>query len=164
MLNTKSILMWLGIEEEISRLTEAYVIACIPSIFGTILYDSSKQLLLAENIFDVPMKIGLFTYFIHPIWLYLLVEVFDFGIVGIGIARGLSEWAGFFALSFYISWNKPFSKTWNFKYDSKIMFSEWIPFMKITVPIGAIVLLEWMFLEITIVLIAKLNDKAILAG
>lgn len=63
-------------------------------------------MLMAENIFDVPMKISLIIFIIHPIWLYLLIEVFDFGIAGIGLARGISEWLGFFALSFYINYKE----------------------------------------------------------
>lgn len=94
------------------------------------------------------MKIGLIVYLIHPIWLYLFTIMYEFGIAGIGFARGLSEWSGFLALYFYINKKNLIEEVWDFKYDFKIIFSKWINFLKIAVPIGALVMLEWMFLEI----------------
>lgn len=63
-------------------------------------------MLMAEKIFDVPMKISMLVYFIHPFWLWIFTYVFEFGIAVIGIARNVSEWSGFFALIFYINYKK----------------------------------------------------------
>jgi len=47
MWNSKEILLLLGINYEIATYTEKFVSSLIPSIFGTILFDSTKQLLIA---------------------------------------------------------------------------------------------------------------------
>lgn len=47
MWNTKDILIFMGIDEDVSELTQSFVRACIPSIFGTIMYDTLKQYLMA---------------------------------------------------------------------------------------------------------------------
>lgn len=52
----------------------------------------------------------------------------------------------------------------NFKYELKILFSEWIPFLKIAIPVGALVMAEWIFYELQTIIVAKLNDKNILSG
>lgn len=94
------------------------------------------------------MKISLANFIIHPLWLFLFTEVFGFGIAGIGIAKSITDWSAYLALSFYIKYKKLILQTWNFKYDLKTMFSEWFPFLKVAIPIGALIMLQWIFFEI----------------
>lgn len=55
--NTRSILLAFGISDGIATMTEKFSAACIPSVFGTVLYDTTRQLLMSQNIFDIPMKV-----------------------------------------------------------------------------------------------------------
>jgi len=110
------------------------------------------------------MKVQLFVYFFHPLWCYIFAFVFDGGLVGIGYARSVSEYLGYVILVLIIKKKNLIAETWYFSYDFKIIFSNWIDFLKIAIPVGSLVFLEWIFFEIQTILIGKLNNNAMLAG
>ncbi|EAR95692.2 MATE efflux family protein (macronuclear) [Tetrahymena thermophila SB210] len=162
--NTKNVLIALGINEEISSLTEEFSLSCIPSIFATVFYDTTKQLFFSQNVFDIPMKVQLIVYFIHPFWCFIFSIMFEFGISGMGIARTVSELSGYLLLCFFIKKRHLFVEIWNQPYNFQSMFQEWIPFLKISIPVGSLVFLEWIFFELQTIIVAMLDDANILAG
>lgn len=43
-------------------------------------------------------------------------------------------------------------------------FSKWLNYLKISIPVGSLCYLEWMFFEIETIVIALLHDPSALAG
>lgn len=81
-----------------------------------------------------------------------------------GMARCFSDTIGFLILRTAIVKYNLCPTVWNFKYEMKVMFSEWMPFLKIAVPTGCVSFLEWIFFEIQTILVGMLNDRSALAG
>ena len=110
------------------------------------------------------MKVQLFVYFFHPLWCYIFGFLLNGGIVGIGLARSVSEYLGYFCLAVIIKRKNLLPETWNFRYDLKIVFSDWIGFLRVAIPVGSLVFLEWIFFEVQTILIGQLNNNSMLAG
>ncbi|KAL4505237.1 hypothetical protein ABPG72_016304 [Tetrahymena utriculariae] len=164
LLNTKSILISFGISEEVSSITQEFSYAAIPSIVGNILNESTKQLLISQKIFDIPMKVQFLVYSLHPIWCYSFSIWLDLGIYGIGISRAISEMLDFILLLYHIKQKHLCDEVWDISYSRQYLFSDWIPFLKISIPVGALVFLEWIFFEIQTILVGMIKDDKQLAG
>ncbi|EDK31584.2 multidrug resistance pump protein (macronuclear) [Tetrahymena thermophila SB210] len=164
LLNTQSILISFGISEEVSTITQQFSYSAIPSIISNILNESTRQLLISQKIFDIPMKVQILVYFFHPIWCYLFSIMLDLGIYGIGFSRAVSEMLGFILLRYQIKQKHLCDEVWDIPYRKQFLLDNWIPFLKISIPVGALLFLEWIFSEIQIILVGMLKDDKQLAG
>lgn len=110
------------------------------------------------------MRVQLVVYFIHPLWCYIFTQLFELELSGIGLARCFSEFTGVVILFLAMKHYKLCPELWDFKYSMKIMFSEWIPFLRIAIPSGCITFLEWVFFEIQTIIVGMINDDTGLAA
>ncbi|KAL4462651.1 hypothetical protein ABPG74_000481 [Tetrahymena malaccensis] len=164
LLNTKFILTSFGISEEVSTITQQFSYAAIPSIIGNILNESTRQLVISQKVFDIPMKVQFCVYCLHPIWCYLFCICLDLGIYGIGFSRAVTEFLSFILLRYQIVQKHLCEEIWKIPYNRQFLFDNWIPFLKISIPVGALLFLEWIFFEIQIILVGMIKDDKQLAG
>ena len=96
-----------------------------------------------------------------PIFCYFFCIVLDMKVVGLAMARNLAEIIQFLFLKFYIKKKDIFRETY-IPFTTKA-FEGWGQYLKISIPIAAIIYLEWTIFEIQIVMAGNLTREE-LAG
>jgi MATE family multidrug resistance protein len=105
------ILKFLGQEKEIADLAGKYAILVIPYMFSYAINLPLMKFLQAQSKVNVIMYISIVTLLIQNCLLYIFINVFDFGIIGLAMASNISGWIFSVALVIYaIGWCK---EGWN---------------------------------------------------
>ena len=85
-----SFLTKLGQDPEVSKHAQKYIIVTLPCMFLRCFFDLMRKFLNCMTASWVPMTAQLVSTVIHPIFCYCFVVVYDFDIVGIGMACNLT--------------------------------------------------------------------------
>jgi MATE family multidrug resistance protein len=105
------ILKFLGQEKEIADLAGKYAILVIPYMFSYAINLPLMKFFQAQSKVNVIMYISIVTLLIQNCLLYIFINVFDFGIIGLAMASNISGWIFSVALVIYaIGWCK---EGWN---------------------------------------------------
>ena len=134
LLNTKSILMFLGQEEVTSAAAETYVIVLMPGMFAIVQFEIVRRFLQGMKIFSLTMYIQLVMMILHFFWCYLFVFYLEYGLVGSAIATTITYISNFLATTLILTFKEGIipKESWHFfNADSFICL---IKYLKIAVP------------------------------
>lgn len=96
------ILKFIDIGEEICVLASEFCHAMSISVFFALQFNTSLRYLQSMNYFLPGCFITLLTAFLHPVWCYTLVNVFELGVLGAGISLGITQLLNYSIMTLYI--------------------------------------------------------------
>ncbi|KAK7251670.1 hypothetical protein RIF29_35063 [Crotalaria pallida] len=143
-LNTKSILIFLGQDPEISAEAGNYAQLMVPSLFAYGLIQCLNRFLQTQNIVFPMMFISGVTTLLHVLICWTMVFKSGLGNRGAAIANSISNWMNVLMLSLYVKFSPSCAKTWT-GFSKEALHN--IPsFLMLAVPSAIMVCLEnWSF-------------------
>ena len=142
------ILMFIGIEEEISIFASHFCHAMSASVFLNLQFQTSLRYLNSMNIFFPGMVITLFTAILHPIWCYLLVNTLELGIVGAGLSIGVTQLLNLIIVSLFIHIKNPCPESYFYVSDYTLKLKPVFNYLKKAVPAAIMYSADWIGFEI----------------
>ena len=131
---TKEGLLALGQSQETSEAARAYVIAMLPGMFAMSQFETIRRYLQAMGNYNLSLYIQSTTSILHIITSYILISIFDFGLIGTAISTCLTYWVNLTVISLFLKYKKdlvPLGATHNFNRDS---LKNWSQYLKFGVP------------------------------
>ncbi|CAJ2666504.1 unnamed protein product [Trifolium pratense] len=154
------ILKFFGQEKEIADLAGKYAILVIPYMFSYAINLPLMKFLQAQSKVNVIMYISVVTLLIQNGLLYIFINVFDFGIIGLAMASNISGWIFSVALVIYaIGWCK---EGWNGL--SLKAFKELWEFTKLSLGSSVMICLEQWYSACIMLLAGHLDNPVIAVG
>ncbi|KAL4454328.1 hypothetical protein ABPG74_012285 [Tetrahymena malaccensis] len=166
-LNTANIMIFFGIKEETAEIAQEFVVWLIPSLFLVAVSDCLRNALLGIQKMDLVMNSYMLSYLMHPIWLLIFFDHFGMVIIGMSLARCISDLNILLNLLYNIHKEKKTCKILNEIYQPFLEMETlrgWLKYLKVAIPVGSIVYLEWAFYEVTTIIVGMLQDDNQLAG
>lgn len=111
-INTKSILIFLGQDPEISTEAGNYAKLMVPSIFAYGLIQCLNRFLQTQNIVFPMMFISAVITLLHALLCWILVFKSGLGGRGAALANSISYWLNVTMLSLYVKFSPSCKKTW----------------------------------------------------
>ncbi|KAE9607491.1 hypothetical protein Lal_00026616 [Lupinus albus] len=148
--NTKSILIALGQDPEISTEAGKYAQLMIPSIFAYGLLQCLNRFLQTQNIVFPMMLSSGFTTLLHIIICWFMVFKSGLGYKGAAISNAISYWINVLILTLYVKFSPSCFKTWT-GFSKEAM--HYIPsFLGLAIPSAIMVCLEMWSFEMMVLL------------
>lgn len=162
MLFAESILVAVGLHQDVAVNTGIFLRSMIPSIIGTYLFSSTKYFLISQNIFNIQSIIlgGLIPF--HVFWCYLFVDIFGMPVAGAGLAKSFTDVSAAILLFLYIKYAGICQETWI--PWTKECLENWGSHLKQTLMLGATTYVEWMAYEVSMFIIGALNNPFVLGA
>jgi len=159
---TKAELIAMGFEEELSYHTQRFIRWLIVDFFFCMLFEVTRFYLVAQNAFYVPAYILAVTTTLHIFWCHLLINVMGLELVGMSIARTITDATSASIILLVAKYRNPCPESW----------FDWTPeclkglgsFTKDIASHGSSVYAEWIAFEISTILLGYLGDVSILAA
>ncbi|XP_045680573.1 multidrug and toxin extrusion protein 2 isoform X2 [Phyllostomus hastatus] len=145
-LNTQQILLLLGQDPDVSRLTQEYVLIAIPSLPVVFLYNLLAKYLQNQGIVWPQVLSGVVGNGINGLANYILVSVLDLGVRGSAYASTVAHIVQMTFLFLYIMLKKLHMATW--AGWSIQCLQDWGPFFRLAVPSMLMLCIEWWAYEI----------------
>ncbi|XP_061343670.1 protein DETOXIFICATION 16-like isoform X2 [Gastrolobium bilobum] len=148
--NTRSILIFLGQDPEISAEAGKYAQLMVPSLFAYGLLQCLNRFLQAQNnVFPMMFSSGVTTS-LHFLICWLMVYKSGLGSRGAAIANAISYWLNVSILSLYVKFSPSCAKTWT---GFSIEALHNIPsFLRLAIPSAVMVCLEMWSFEMMVLL------------
>ncbi|XP_057446951.1 protein DETOXIFICATION 16-like isoform X1 [Lotus japonicus] len=148
--NTRSILVFLGQDPEISTAAGEYAKLMVPSLFGYGLLQCLNRFLQTQNIVFPMMLISGVTTSLHFLICWIMVFKSGLGYRGAAVANSISYWVNVFILSLYVKFSPSCKKTWT-GFSRKALHS--LPtFLRLAIPSAAMICLEMWSFEMMVLL------------
>ncbi|OIW20820.1 hypothetical protein TanjilG_23803 [Lupinus angustifolius] len=147
--NTRSILIFLGQDPEISTEAGKYAQLMIPSIFAYGLLLSLNRFLQTQHIVFPMMFFSAVATLLHILLCWVMVYKFGLGNRGAAISSSISYWFNVIMLSLYVKFSPSCAKTWTG--FSKEAF-HCMPFVRLAIPSALMVCLEMWSFEMVVLL------------
>lgn len=131
---TKDILLILGQSPETCEAGRVYVVALLPGMFAMSQFETVRRYLQAMGNYNLSLYIQTTTSLLHILWSYILVSIFDLGVIGSAISTCLTYWVNLIVITLFINFKKdlvPFGATHTFNSDS---LRNWSQYLKFGVP------------------------------
>lgn len=160
----ENLLLYIGQTEEIASLASDFCYSMIPSIFFALQYNCSLRYLQAMQIFHPGMIITLITAFIHSFWCYIFIFYFQYGIIGAGIAIGVTQFLNFLFVTIYIHIVNPNSESSSYFPKESFDFGMIISFLKLAVPSTILFAADWIGFEILTFMSSYLGNISLAAN
>ncbi|ELU04320.1 hypothetical protein CAPTEDRAFT_117091 [Capitella teleta] len=145
--NMEQLLLLIGQNPEISRLTADYMLVSIPGLFFLFLYTILKKYITCQNYVVSTVVIGFFGLGVNALLQYIFLYQLNYGILGSAVAQSLACFIMFVAIVVYIIWSGVYKTTWNgMQYQ---MLEDWGPFVKLGLYGMLMICLEWWAYEIS---------------
>ena len=106
----EKILVAVGIDAEVSRLTQIQMRVTMPGVFFYGHFDLLKKWLASMRITFFPMKATITSSVLYIFLCFLFVVYFDMGIIGLAVALSIKECAQFLMTFIYCYWSESVSK------------------------------------------------------
>ena len=145
---TKEILLILGQSHESSEAARIYVISILPGMFAMSQFETVRRYLQAMGNYNLSLYIQSTTSLLHILWSYVLVSIFDFGLIGSAISTCLTYWINLIVITLFLKFKKnlvPLGATHAFNSDS---LKNWPQYLKFGVPSALMMWLEWWGFEV----------------
>ncbi|KAI5441542.1 protein DETOXIFICATION 16 isoform X2 [Lathyrus oleraceus] len=157
--NTRSILIFLGQDPEISTEAGNYAKLMVPGLFGYGLLQCLNRFLQTQNIV-FPMLFGaVLTTLLHIPLCWIMVYKSGLGGRGAAIANLISEWLNVIILSLYIKFSPSCKNTWH-GFSKEALALNNIPiFLKLAIPSTLMVCLEMWSFELMVLLSGLLPNS-----
>ncbi|XP_024420920.2 multidrug and toxin extrusion protein 2 [Desmodus rotundus] len=146
LLNTQHILLLLGQDPDVSRLTQEYVLIAIPSLPVIFLYNLLAKYLQTQGIVWPQVLSGVVGNGINGLANYILVSVLSLGVRGSAYASTVAHIVQMTFLFLYILLKKLHVATW--AGWSIQCLQDWGPFFRLAVPSMLMLCIEWWAYEI----------------
>ncbi|KAM9801679.1 multidrug and toxin extrusion protein 1-like [Neosynchiropus ocellatus] len=146
LLNTEPILLAVGQEPEVARLSQMYVHVFMPALPASFLYSLQTKYLQNQGIIWPAVVTGLVVNILNALINYLVLYVFELGVQGSAIANLLSQYLMALVLYGYILWKGLHKTTW--KGWSRECLEDWGQFMRLAIPSLLMVCVEWWTYEL----------------
>ncbi|KAK7290056.1 hypothetical protein RIF29_04203 [Crotalaria pallida] len=148
--NTKSILIFLGQDTEISTAAGSYAQLMIPSIFAYGLLQCLNRFLQTQNIVFPMMFFSGVTTLLHILICWVMVFKSGLGNRGAAVANCISYWMNVLMLSLYVKFSPSCAKTWT-GFSKEALHN--IPsFLRLAIPSALMVCLEMWSFEMMVLL------------
>ncbi|XP_021909340.1 protein DETOXIFICATION 16-like [Carica papaya] len=148
--NTRSILIFLGQDRDISEEAGIYACFMIPSLFAYGLLMCLVRFLQTQNIVFPVMLCSGITTLLHILTCWVLVFKSGLGNKGAAVANAISYWINVLLLASYVRFSSSCSKTWTG--FSKEALYEISIFLRLGIPSTVMVCLEWWSFEMMVLL------------
>ncbi|XP_045055166.1 multidrug and toxin extrusion protein 1 isoform X3 [Desmodus rotundus] len=145
-LNTQHILLLLGQDPDVSRLTHTYVMIFIPALPATFLYTLQVKYLFTQGIVLPQILTGVAANLVNALINYLFLHQLHLGVMGSALANLISQFSLALLLFLYIFWKKLHQATWGGW--SLECLQDWGPFFRLAVPSMLMLCIEWWAYEI----------------
>ncbi|KAK2367994.1 protein DETOXIFICATION [Trifolium repens] len=150
--NTRSILIFLGQDPEISREAGNYATFMVPCLFAYGLLQCLNRFLQTQNIVFPMMFSSAVTTLLHLPLCWIMVYKSGLGSRGAAIANSISYWINVTILSLYVKFSPSCNKTWN-GFSKEALALNNIPiFLKLAIPSAVMVCLEMWSFELMVLL------------
>ncbi|KAM9801680.1 multidrug and toxin extrusion protein 1-like [Neosynchiropus ocellatus] len=146
LLNTEPILLAVGQEPEVARLSQMYVHIFMPALPASFLYSLEIKYLQNQGIIWPAVVTGLVVNILNALINYLVLYVFELGVQGSAIANLLSRYLMALVLYGYILCKGLHKTTW--KGWSRECLEDWGQFMRLAIPSLLMVCVEWWAYEL----------------
>ncbi|XP_060114960.1 multidrug and toxin extrusion protein 2-like [Heteronotia binoei] len=145
-INTERILLLLGQDPEVSRLTQIYVVIFIPALPAAFIYQLQTRYLQSQAILLPQVVTGVAANILNVIMNVIFLYTFKLGVIGSAWANTLSQNTQALLLFFYVWWKKIHKETWGgWTLDC---LQEWGSFMRLAIPSMLMMCIEWWTFEI----------------
>jgi len=159
---TKAELVAMGFKEELSYHIQKFIRWLMVDFFFCMLFEVTRFYLVAQNAFYVPAYILTLTTTLHIFWCHLLINVMGLELVGMSIARTITDGTSAILILLYAKYRNPCPESW----------FPWTPeclqglgtFTKDIASHGSSVYAEWIAFEISMIFLGFLGDELILAA
>uniref|UniRef100_A0A4W5MED0 Multidrug and toxin extrusion protein n=1 Tax=Hucho hucho TaxID=62062 RepID=A0A4W5MED0_9TELE len=147
LLNTQSILLALGQEPEVARIAQLYVIAYLPAVPVSHLFNQTPTMCFCVQGIILPqMYTAAVANIANVVTNYILLYWMDLGVIGSAAANTLSQLYICSFLFAYICWKKLYVKTWGGWTTEALQ--EWGSYMKLAIPSTLMLCFEWWIYEL----------------
>ena len=159
---SSNLMILLGMEEDVSNIAGTFLRWSIPAFIAQLIFDCTKSLLIAQNIFYYQAIIQAFTCILNIFWCRIFVYSFELEIIGIALARTFTEVLNFILLFICI-------KKYNLSPQAMIPWTKesyynLLEYLREILVIGASIYLEWIAFESTIIFVGILKNNIMLAA
>ncbi|XP_027342677.1 protein DETOXIFICATION 16-like [Abrus precatorius] len=154
--NTRSILIFLGQDPEISAEAGKYAQLMVPSLFAYGLIQSLNRFLQTQNIVFPMMLSSGATVLLHLLVCWIMVFKSGLGSRGAAIANSISYWLNVLMLTLYVKFSPSCAETWT-GFTKKALNN--IPsFIRLAIPSAVMVCLETWSFEMMVLLAGLLPN------
>ncbi|KAG6555895.1 hypothetical protein Mapa_002537 [Marchantia paleacea] len=155
--NIEPILVYMGEDEEISRMAGLYLRWLSPSIFASAIEQVLVIYLQTQNIVIPQFLSSVFTVILHVPTCFIVIHKLDFGFIGGAISICASHfWNVLFLLAWISSNSKTYAKTW--RGLSSEAFGALPTFFKVAIPSTSMKCLEYWAYELMVPLAGLLPN------
>ncbi|XP_061638293.1 multidrug and toxin extrusion protein 2 isoform X3 [Phyllopteryx taeniolatus] len=156
LINTESILLVLGQEPEVARLSQLYVKIFMPALPATFMYQLQAGYLQNQGIIWPQVITGFVANLLNAFMNYIVLFVLNMGVAGSALANIVSQFSMAGILYTYILWKGLHKVTWGGW--SKDCLQEWGSFIHLAIPSMLMLCVEWWTFEITIFLAGLISE------
>ncbi|KAL4478671.1 hypothetical protein ABPG74_006906 [Tetrahymena malaccensis] len=150
----EDILMLWNSDVELCKQAGSYCISALPGLFFAAIAFQFKASLNAQNIYNLQYQAVAWSIPFHWIISYLFISVFQLKVIGGGLAFSCSQFTSLYLLYYLVKQKQEYQKCY-IPFDKRCM-QEIIPFLKIVIPIGSLLTLEWLVYETYSILASNL--------
>ncbi|KAM3126820.1 hypothetical protein pb186bvf_021074 [Paramecium bursaria] len=132
-------------KEEICELAGYVTRGLIPSILINGLYGQTKGFLNGLNVYNLSLITQCTSASLHILWCYIFIYYFDLGLLGVILARTATETINLSMIWLLIAYTKVCKQA--LSCCTKESLRGWFEFLKVAIPIGLLLWLEWLSYE-----------------
>lgn len=159
---TRAQLMAMGFEEALSTHIGEFIRCLALDFFFNMLFECTRFYLVAQGAFYIPAYVLILTTTLHIFWCHLLIDIMGLELIGMSIARTITDASSATLLLLYVKYRNPCPEAW----------FAWTPeclkglgsFTQEIASHGASVYAEWIAFEISTIILGFVGNDIILAA
>jgi len=159
---TKAELIMLGFEEELASAIGHFIRYLMIDLIFYMLFEVTKFYLIAQNLFEIPACILFISTSLHIFWCHFFVNVMGLELIGMAIARTITDGTSMALLLIYVKLKNPCPESW-FPWNKECL-DGLVPYAKDIASHGSSVYIEWIAFEMTTIILGFLGDVTVLAA
>lgn len=159
---SKAELILFGFKEDLAAEIGSFIRYLLLDLLFYSIFESTRFYLLAQNIFHIPAYALLLSTTLHIFWCHLFVNVFGLGLLGVAIARTITDATSATFCLLYVKLKNPCPESW-FPWTPECL-QDLVPFAKDIASHGSSVYVEWIAFEITTIILGFLGNVEVLAA
>jgi len=145
---SEKVMLIIGQSPEVALHASKFSYSMIPSLFFAIQYNCSLRYLQAMQVFRPGMIITFITAFLHSIWCYLFIYHLEFGLIGAGLAMGITQLLNFTLVTVYIHFYNPYPETHAYFPPRCFNLDMIIEYLNLAIPSTIMFAADWIGFEI----------------
>jgi len=161
---SENFLLAIGQTATLSALSCYFAKAMIPSLIFGMLYNIYLRYLQAQDIFFPGMVVTLISAVLHPVWCWILIVIFDYGLVGAAIALGFTQFINYILILIYMYLYKPNNDEVHFFNSSTFNFFFIYEFAKYALPSAVLFAADWIGFDILTIMASYLSEVDLAAN